>query len=262
MKKRAIYWMVPALALGLGACGKKEQTTSPEATSPAEKVVEAIAEAVTPDAPPAEPALNVDERAAKLGFVKHLPQDTEVVMAFHNGTKSAERITSSKIWGIVQDQMGMGFGGGEDFPPMEEEMEEEEDFALPDTEQDEDAEPEPGSEPDSEPAPDFSEDFPGEEMEEMEEGMGPAALFGTEFTIALGKSTGEQTGNLLTLNRRLSYFQMRTISKAFVSAAQSGDMSEMTSSMTDMYGPELFKDMLADSEGGVGLLEKLRMSAL
>ena len=91
--------MVPAVALGLGACKKKEEVKAPEAPA-------AETPAQAPPPPPAtevkSPALSPEERAAKLGFVKHLPQDTEVVMAFHNGSKSADRIQSSKLWKLIQ----------------------------------------------------------------------------------------------------------------------------------------------------------------
>lgn len=228
--------VAPALALGLGACNKKQETKAPAA-------VEAPAE--TPTAPPPAPApvtrsaaLSAEERAAKLGFVKHLPQDTEVVMAFHNGSKSAERIKSSKLWKLVQSETGMGMmGGGEDPPPAgEEEMD------LPEDGQDAAAKPADAPEP--------------------AEPTGPAALFGTEFTIALGKTTGEQTGNLLTLNRRMSYFQMRALAKSFVEAVKSGDFDSVPEALSAQYGPELFKDLLADSQSGVALFEKMSMPPL
>ena len=234
--------VAPALALGLGACNKKEEVKAPDAPVAVE------APAATPTAPPPAPApvtkpatLGAEERAAKLGFVKHLPQDTEVVMAFHNGSKSADRIKSSKLWKLVQSEMGMGMmGDGAGAAPAEEEMDE--DFALPEGEQDAAAVP---------------ADAP-----EAAEPTGPAALFGTEFTIALGKTTGEQTGNLLTLNRRMSYFQMRALAKAFVEAAKSGDFNSVPEALSAQYGPELFKNLLADSESGVALFEKMKMPPL
>jgi hypothetical protein len=242
MKQRAIWMMVPAVALGLGACNKKQEVKAPDAAAP----VAAAAQTETP-APPPAPAvktatLSAEERAAKLGFVKHLPQDTEVVMAFHNGSKSADRIKSSKIWKLVESEMGMGMmGEGGDLEPAGEEMEE--DLPpLPEAEQDAVVEPE-------------------NELE-MPEPMGPAALLGTEFTVALGKSAGEQTGNLLTLNRRMSYFQMRMLAKAVVASAKSGDFSSMQETMANQYGPELLKDLIADPDSGTALFEKMKMPPL
>lgn len=227
------------MALCLGACKKKDES------KPAETPVAVETSIPAPPAPPAPviktPALSPDERAAKLGFVRHLPEDTEVVMAFHNGSKSAERIQSSKLWKLVQTQMGMGTDMEMEMAPdAGEEMEE--DFALPEGEQA--AGPEP-------------EDAP-----ELAEPMGPAALFGTEFTIALGKTAGEQTANLLTLNRRMGYFQMRALAKAFAEAAKTGDFSSTETAIATSYGPEMFKDLLADPESGVALFEKMNMPPL
>ncbi len=189
-----------------------------------------------PPPAPKTAALSPEERAAKLGFVKYLPQDTEVVMALHNGTKSSKRIKSSKLWKLIQREMGMGDGdaGGN--------AKAGDDFQLPEGEQDD------------KPAEDTAKD--------NAEPFGPAALFGTEFTIALGKSVGEQTANLLTLNRRMQYFQMRTIAKAFVAAAKSGDFSTMEESMSEQFGPELMKQLLSDPESGVALFEKMKMPPL
>jgi hypothetical protein len=226
MKKRAIWMLIPALALGLGACNKKNETTAPPVTSPA-----------TSPAVKA-PALSPEERAAKLGFVKHLPQDTEVVMSIHNGSKTVDRIQSGKLWKAIQSEMGMGMiGEGRDFDPAGEEMED--DIGLPEAEQDA-AAPEAAADEDAEP-------------------MGPAKLFATEFTFALGKSGSDQTGNLLTLNRRLGYFQMRGIAKAFVEAVKSGDMFEIHSAMEGQLGEQLAKDLLNDAESGVGLFDKMGM---
>ncbi len=244
MKRRVIWMMAPAMVLGLGACGKKEEAKAPEAAAPA--VAQAPAEATPPvpaaPAVPKTPALTPEERAAKLGFVKHLPQDTEVVISFHNGTKTAERVMGSKLWTTLVAE----FGGGMIPDPAGEDEEMEDEFELPEGEQDATAQAEPATEAAA-----------GET-----EPMGPAKLFGTEFTVALGKSAGEQTGNLLTANRRMSYFQMRGIAKAFVEAAKSGDFSGLEESIGSAVNEELFKDLLADPESGVALIEKMKMPPL
>lgn len=252
MKKRAIWLLVPALGLGLGACGKKEEAKAPEVPAAVESPAQTAPTALTPAAPVAKaPAVSVEERAAKLGFVKHLPQDTEVVMAFHNGSKSAERIQASKLWKILQSQMGMGMGMQMDDEPAGEPEMGDEEFALPEEEQDASADP----------AGDSAAPAAAEEAASAEP-IGPAALFGTEFTIALGKPVGEQTGNLLTINRRMGYFQMRALAKAFVGAAKSGDFSTLEEAFSEQYGPALFKDLLADPESGVALFEKMNMPPL
>lgn len=243
--------MIPAVALSLAACdNKKEEVKAPE-PAPAPATPAAPTPPAVPDAPsvPKVPEMSAEERAAKLGFVKHLPKETEVVMAFHNGTKSAERIQSSKLWKLIQTEMGGAMGGGGFGPGDAEEMDEE--LPLPEVEQDADA-----ADAIAPPADATDGGIPEEDP------MGPATLFGTEFTVALGKSAGEQTGHLLTLNRRSSYFQMRGLAKTLVAAAKSGDFSDIQSALAQQFGPELYKDLLADKESGVDLFEKMRMPPL
>ncbi len=236
--------MVPAVALGLGACKKQEETKTPETgTPPASETATNPSGSAAPAAPAVQaPVLSPDERAAKLGFVRHLPQDTEVVMAFHNGSKTVDRIQASKLWKAIQSEMGMGKIG--DDVEIELDVDEmEDDFAPPEGEQDDEVIEMTIEEDDAEP-------------------MGPAKLFGTEFTVALGKSASEQTGNLLTMYRRMGYFQIRGLAKAFVAAAKSGDFSELESSMRDQYNQQLVKDLLADPESGVSLFGKMSMPPL
>jgi len=214
MKNRANWLIIPAVALGLGACNKKEEAKAPEAPA---AVAETPAKPTPAPAPvvPKVPAVTPEQRAAKLGFAKHLPQDTEVVLSFYNGTKTADRVKSTKLWKLVQAQMG---GGMVDLDEEEKK-------------------------------PDAA----------AEEPTGPAMLFGKEFTIALGKTTGEQTGNLLTLNRRMSYFQFRGIAKALVAAAKKGDVADLESAFTSGYSEELFGSLLKDPESGIPLIEKSKM---
>ncbi len=233
MKMRANWLLIPAVALFLGACKKKEVVQAPEAPPTA---VETPSKVVPEAAPPAKaPGLSAEERGAKLGFVRHLPQDTEVVLSFHNGTKTADRVKASKLWKLVQQQMGgLGMGmGAADEEEMEAEAAAAEDAAVVETE--------PA-------APD-----------EEKEPVGPAGLFGTEFTMALGKSSADQFGNLLTFNRRMGYFQMRSVAKAFVAAMKSGDASGLMESFSSGYGSDMAKDLLEDPESGIALFEKTKM---
>lgn len=218
MKNRANWLLIPAVALALGACKKKEEVKAP-ASPPA--VAEAPPQAPAPAAEVKIPGLSAEERAAKLGFVRHLPQDTEVVLAFHNGTKTVDRVKASKLWKLVQNQLGAGIGMA---PVDEEEI-----------------------------------DVPAAPADAAEPEAGPAGLFGTEFTLALGKSTADQAGNLLTLNRRMGYFQIRSATKAFLAAMKSGDVAGLAESFSNSYGPELAKDLLDDPESGIALVEKAKM---
>jgi len=89
--------------------------------------------------------------------------------------------------------------------------------------------------------------------------VGPAALFGTEFTVALGKSTGVQTANLVTLGNRVNYHRMRIIAKALVDCAKTGEFSDMADALSDMDGEELAKGLANDPKAGVALFEKMSM---
>lgn len=231
MKKRVNWLLIPAVALSMGACKKKEEVKTPDAPAAVAEVP--TKEAPVPASPTKAPAMSAEERAAKLGFVQHLPQDTEVVFALYNGTQTADRVKSSKLWKLVMEQMGvgaMGMGAIDD-PEMEEQ-------AAEDAVQD-------GVVPDAAPAED--------------EPMGPAGLFGTEFTMALGKPAAEQFGNLLTANRRMGYFQMRSAVKSLVEAVKSGDAASLTEAFSSEYSPELLKDLLNDPQSGLALFEKTQM---
>ncbi|MCX6867380.1 MAG: hypothetical protein NTV46_14370, partial [Verrucomicrobia bacterium] len=229
MKIQSHCWVVSAVVLSLGACNKKQEVKAPGAPLAVQEAVQEVVQEVVEKPAPATPAapapaaktvaMSAAERAAKLGFVKYLPQDTEVVMAIHQGSKSVDRVKSSKFWQFVKMQMGMGF------EPVE------------------DAAAEQAAEQAAEPA-------------------GPAALLGSEFTIALGKTAGDQGANLLTAYRRMGYFQMRMLAKAFAAAAKTGDFSSMAPAFAEQYGPELIKNMLADPESGVALIERMKMPPL
>jgi hypothetical protein len=245
MKKRANWLLISAMALGLGACGKKEEVKAPDAPA-------AVAEASPKEAPVPAPVANApkigaEERAAKLGFAKHLPQDTEVVLSFYNGSKTADRVMNSKIWKLVQAEMGGGLGMG----GLDEEMEEL-DIEAPEAEQADEV-PEDAAGPGGD--PDATADGPaGDEPE-----VGPAALFGTEFTLAMGKPTGEQMGNLLNFSGRMNYFQMRNLAKSFVAMVKSGDMSRLEAAADDQMGVQSIKDLMSDPQSGMAAIDKAKM---
>ncbi len=231
MKNRAKWLLIPVVAVGLGSCGKKEEAKTPEAAAAA--VVEAAKEAGLPV--PSVPASksSLDERAAKLGFAKHLPQDTEMVLAVYNGTKISERAQNTKLWKLIGSEMGGAFGGG--MIPGPDDIDDE-DLEIPEVEQ-EDEEP----------------------LADEAEPAGPEAFLGTEVTLAMGKTTGEQLGNLMNVSRRLNYFQMRGIAKSVVALAKAGDLDGLADAYGSSMGPELFKDLLNDSESGISSIEKATM---
>ena len=325
MKNRTYWWVVSAVVLSLGACNKKEEVKAPGAPvavketvkepvkEPTKEAVEKPAPVTPPTPAPAvkTPAMTPEERAAKLGFVKYLPQDTEVVMSVQQGAKSVDRVKSSKFWKFVQMQMGLGEG------PVGLESIDAEGIAdatepgmpaitspVPANEPDAPVAAEPGAgtgallgagtgallgaasgtvkgaEPADAPVAEPGGTESGAAVGALlgadagaepgaEPGAGPAGepagpgmLLGQEFTIALGKTAGDQAANLLTGYRRMGYFQMRMLAKAFAEAAKAGDMSSMEEALSERFGQELVKDLIADPESGVALVERLRMPPL
>ena len=118
MKTRVNWMLIPAMAIGLGACKKKEEVKAPEAPA---AVVEAPSNGVAaPVVEAVSPKIGAEERAAKLGFAKHLPQDTEAVISFYNGTKIASRFKGTKLWKLIQGQMGGVAGIAAEELPLDE----------------------------------------------------------------------------------------------------------------------------------------------
>ncbi len=258
--------MIPVVALALGACDKKQEIKAPEApvvanppaetppkSSGAPSVVAPTPSSEVPAPTVKVPALNPAQRAAKLGFVQYLPQDTEVVMAFHNGKKSVDRIKASKLWKLIASDMGMG--------GMTDDGAEAEKFALPDVDEEKTMEGAKSDQADVS-AKEDSAKTDADAAKPAAEPFTPASFFGKEFTLAIGKTAGEQTGNLLKLSARMNYFQLRGLTQAFTAAAKSGDLSSMEEALAERYSAELFKNVLTDPEAGMGLFEHMNMPPL
>jgi hypothetical protein len=211
-------------------------------------------------------ALSAEERAVKLGFVRYLPQSTESVTSIYNGNKISERAKGMKLWKMIEEQLAGGMGMGQPMMPeggmdkMDQPVDE--DFAIPEGEQEEPAlaaeedaadKPEEGAMP--------AADAPAMEPEDdaMMEPFGPGDMLGLEVTFAVGKTAGEQLGNLGTLAKRLNYFQMRGLAKAFAAAAKAGELADFEQALGDQFGEELAKNLINDPESGVGLLERSSM---
>lgn len=282
MKKRVSWLLVPAVIISLGACKKKETAETPSAATPAPSPSGVTAPAVVETPAPVVPKVSIEERAAKLGFAKHLPADTEVLLTFHDGTKTVNRVKTSKFWNFVTSQSGMNSAPEVEAPLEELEMQEdgqeipEGDFEgeeVPAKEVPNGLEIE-GSEEGMEPGePELlhhialNEDAAVVDADAAadaanSEPMGPAALFGTEFSLALGKTSGEQMGNLFTFQRRMSYYNMRGMAKAMAAALKSGDKANFTTALGTSYDSEMFSDLLQDPQSGLKLLAKTKMSPL
>ncbi len=250
--KYSIWCLGSAVVLGAVSCKEKPKTveTPVEENSVVESVVENVVdkanevkEAVTPPAA----TISDEERAAKLGFAKYLPADTEMVMSVYNAKEATEQFTALKLYGFFEEMQANAMGELEEdmLEDVEEDVLEEEDVIEPDAEQAED---------------DLAvEEVPLEEMGEAPDAM---TLLGQEVTFAMGNTTGEQMGHLLTVNQRMAYFQAKAFGKAVQVYAKSGDMEEFSTMMAEEMEEGLLKSMLEDSESGIALLEKAEMPPL
>ncbi|TAE77105.1 MAG: hypothetical protein EAZ65_00615 [Verrucomicrobia bacterium] len=93
---------------------------------------------------------------------------------------------------------------------------------------------------------------PEEEIAEPAEVAGK--FIGQEIFIATGKGTTPQFANLIQLNKRSNYYQMRVMVEAFASATKSGELSDIEdkdSKVMEGLAKELGKEM--------GLLESAMM---
>lgn len=246
--KYSIWCFGSAVVLGAISCKEKPKTVEApgKETSVVENVVEKVRDAVTPT--PAT-TLSNEERATKLGFAKYLPADTDLVMSVYNVREASEQFKALKLYGFFEEMQTNMMGEiGEEMPEeemLEEDLLEEENVTEPDTEQaDEDA---------------TVEEAPLEEMGEAPDAM---TLLGQEVTIAMGDTTGEQIGHLLTANQRMTYFQAKALGKAAQILAKSGDMAEFTTMLEEEVETGLLKNLLQDSESGSALLDKVEMPPL
>ncbi|QTN31065.1 hypothetical protein HZ994_01555 [Akkermansiaceae bacterium] len=223
-----------AILFGAVSCKEKPKTAdAPEtAKSVAEKVVKAVEEAV---APKMKKSLTAEERAAKLGFAKFLPKDTEMVMSVYDARKAGDQLKALKLYGLLQSEIGMGVDG------FEQEMLDEvvpEDDLLEDGEQDE------------------FEEFDGGEMGEA---PSPWLLLGQEVTFALGDTGSEQAARMMKFSSRMTYFQARAMGKAAQAYAKTGDMQDFTDSLQSEMGGDMMKNLLSDPESGIALIDKAEM---
>ena len=233
--KYKIWCLGSAFVLGAVSCKEKPKTT--DAGSPEKSVVEATVEKMKDVAtPPPAATISDEERAAKLGFAKYLPAETEMVMSVYNAEQAAEDLKAVGLYKYLEKM-----NSTMEMEIMEDEFIEE-DIIEEDAEQGED----------------------GFAPEEGEFGAAPSpwTLLGREITFAMGKTSGEQTGHLLTMSRRMGYFQAKALGKAAQSYAKTGNMDDFTTMLEEEMEVGLLKNMLDDSESGIGLFGKAQMPPL
>jgi hypothetical protein len=238
--KYNIWCLGSALVLGAVSCKEKPKTT--DAGDAEKSVIEAAVEKVKDVVTPAPTAtISDEERAAKLGFAKYLPADTEMVMSVYNAEQAAEELKAVGLYKYLE-RMNPAM----DVEMMEDEFIEEdiieEDIIEEDAEQGED-------------------EFAPEEGE-FGEPPSPWTLLGREITFAMGKTAGEQTGHLLTVSRRMGYFQARAMGKAAQGYAKTGNMDDFTDILEQEMESAMLKNLLDDSESGIELFAKAQMPPL
>jgi hypothetical protein len=178
--------------------------------------------------------LSPEKRAEKTGFAKYLPADTEMLLSVYQAKDSFEKIKALKLVGAMMDQKSLinaevGLGADE----------------LPEDEQE------------LEVAGDAGKDVAGEAPKgEVAEASGVWTLLGQEVTVAFGKTSGEQMGNLLKLNERVSFFQAAAIGKAVQALMKNGNMEEFGQSLQGGSQEKSFMKFLEDPESGMSLLNK------
>lgn len=233
-----VFGLVTAAAFAMVSCKEKPKAVEKEVveekgTVSVKKTEDKVPDKVVPDV---KASLGLEERAAKLGFAKHLPKDTEMLLSVYNTKDTFERFKGLKLYGFMENAMGANM-------MMDEEFEMEEDLIEEDFEE--------GEQGDEELA---------EEEIEIQESPSPWVLLGQEITVAMGESTGEQLGHLLTVNTRMAYLQAKALGKAVEAMAKSGSEEDFGDTFMEyMDGEQIFKDLLNDQESGVALFDKATM---
>jgi len=231
------------LVLVFATVSCKEKAKDP-AAAPAEddkaaveKVVDKVKDTVVPEV---KSSISVEERAAKLGFAKYLPADTEMMLSVYNAEQAAEQLKALEMYGIIERSMWMG--------EMDPEMQFEDDGFEDDGFEEELLEEEQGEE----------DDLAGQAPDEMGEGPGPWTLLGQEVTIALGNTSGDQLANLVTVQSRIGFFQARALGRAAQKLAKDGRMEDFSDELaSSMEGSGLIRDLMQDSEFGTKLLDEV-----
>lgn len=212
----------------LAALGCKEKPKEPslvdEIKSEIEEVIETQREAEKKNV-----SLSVEERAAKLGFAKHLPADTEMLISVYQAKQAADQFQALKVFGLLQG--GMSVSGGGEFEDEELELE---------FEQAEEG--------------DFAGEIPEGEM--AAEGPNVWTLLGQEVTFAMGESSGEQLGHMLQINQRMAFFQAEAFGLAAQALAKDGTLESFREAMRVNSEGKLMVKLLNDPESGVPLIEK------
>jgi hypothetical protein len=211
------------LFLAVCSCGKKE---TPTPAAPADAAASTSSSAAPPVITPAE-------RAAKLGFIAHLPADTEAVLSFPNAQTSLTLLKNSGLWKFFEAR-SRGASSGDETP----------------------------DEPADDSMKDIDGSFGNDRVNDGSFDQPANSKTGSEkieLTIAFGKTTAAQTGALLEINRKLTALQMSQLVRGLADA----DTTEaLATRLNDSdFMAERFRDLLAD-DAALATVESLRMPPL
>ena len=185
--------------------------------------------------------LSLEQRAQKLGFAKHLPADTEMLLSVYDAKDSYERMKGLEVISMI----------------MEENAKMRAEFDLDADEiTEEKMESEQGAEVPNENAPPAGEKI-GEELadEQQAEEAGAWSLLGQEVTMAFGGSSGTQFGHLLKMNERSTFLQFQMMGKAIQTLSKNKNLDEFSEMMYDVSNSS-FQKIMEDPESGVGLIDQ------
>ncbi len=107
MKRKHLFAFLVAGAVAFTACKEKSTTSSSseQATSPQEGGSASTEQVVVPSPDPIKPSASVEDRAAKLGFAKHLPKDIVIYDALFDGRKAFDKLIKSSLGEFVLERM-------------------------------------------------------------------------------------------------------------------------------------------------------------
>jgi hypothetical protein len=102
MKRKYLYIPLVAGAVAFTACKDKTTTSSSSSDQSNETQTQQPA-APTPD--PIKPSASIEDRAAQLGFAKHLPKDIVVYDAIFNGRKAFDKLLKTSLGEFILERM-------------------------------------------------------------------------------------------------------------------------------------------------------------
>lgn len=242
-----------AVALAGVSCKEKPADATTEVFPKKDKtIMEKVEDAVRETVEDAGVELTVEERAAKLGFAKYLPAESEMVIATYNIKSAADSLKGLKLYQLIGEGMGVGADGAGGGFDNEELLLEDEEVVAPEAEQEANGD-------DDVPAGEEAVAVPADEAVES----AAWTLLGREVTIAFGKGAGAQLADLQKLEGRAGYFQAVAAGRAIQKMAEAGEEADFGNLLMEALGTGgAMKELLTDPQTGLGLMERLEFPPL